>query len=191
MNLKESRLRGTGRYLAPGEQIIRTIRRHPVVIVKPILWWLFSLLAVGLISFVLTEGNPIPLVDQVVLVLALAMTAYTGYRILDWWRSYFVITDERVLLLQGIISVKVTAVRLSRVAETSFSRSVMGRILGYGELKLDAAGEQIKLASLGYLPKPEEVYRLVTSLLLGHEEPEYPTYDPSEEITGPLPPVTP
>lgn len=191
MNLKQPRLRGTGRYLAPGERVIRTIRRHPVVILKPISLWLLSLVVVGLISFVLTEGNPIPIVDQTVLVLALAMTAYTGYRILYWWRSYFVITDERVLLLEGIISVNVSAVRLARVAETSFSRSVLGRILGYGELKLDAAGEQLKLATLEHLPKPEEVYRLVTSLLLGEPEPQAWSYDPSEETTGPLPPVRP
>ena len=182
------RLRGTERYLAPGERILRTTRRHPVLLAKPLALWMLTLLTVGLISFVLTEGNPIPVVDQITMWLAIGMTAYTAYRVLGWWTTYYVITDERVLLCRGILSAHVTAVRLSRVAETSFSRSVWGRLLGYGELKLDAAGEQLTLASLPYLPRAVEAYRLVTSLLLGEDiEPE--PFDPSEETTGPLPPV--
>ncbi|HYN98240.1 MAG TPA: hypothetical protein VEU28_01045, partial [Actinomycetota bacterium] len=70
------RLRGTSRYLAPGESILRTTRRHPVVLLKPILIWMATLIVVGLISFVLTEGNPIPLVDQVNLWISLGMTGY-------------------------------------------------------------------------------------------------------------------
>ncbi len=186
---KNPRLRGVSRYLAPGERILRTTRRHPVLLMKPVLIWLGTLLAVGLISFVLTEGNPIPFVDQVTLYLSVAMTGYLVYKATVWWKSYYVITDERVLLLEGILSVKVSAVRLARVAETSFSRSILGRVFGYGDLKLDAAGEQLKLATLTYLPRAEEVYRLVTSLLLGEPEPEPEPYDPGEETTGPLPPV--
>lgn len=185
---KPPRLRGTDRYLAPGERILLTTRRHPVLLLKPVLKWILTLLAVGLISFVLTEGRPIPILDQIVLWLALVMTAYTAYRVMSWWRTFYVVTDERVLLLRGIVSVNVTAVRLARVTETSFSRSVWGRILGYGELKLDTAADQMNLATLTYLPRPAEAYRLVTSLLLGeYEEPE--PYDPGEEVTGPLPPV--
>lgn len=187
---KAPRLRGTDRYLAPGERILLTTRRHPVLLVKPILGWLLSLLAVGLISFVITEGNPIPIVDQFTLLAALAMTAYTAYRVLVWRRTYYVITDERVLLLKGLVSVDVTAVRLARVTETSFSRSVLGRILGYGTLTLDTAGERLNLASLTHLPRADQAYRLVTSLLLGElVERDPQPYDPSEETTGPLPPV--
>lgn len=187
---KPPRLRGTERYLAPGERILLTTRRHPVLLAKPIFIWLVTLLLVGLVSFVLTEGNPIPVLDQITLLLALAMTAYTAYKALAWWRSYYVITDERVLLLRGLISVDVTAVRLARVTETSFGRSVWGRILGYGVLTLDTAGERLNLASLTYLPRADEAYRLVTSLLLGETfAPEPEPFDPGEETTGPLPPV--
>lgn len=187
---KPPRLRGAQRYLAPRERILLTTRRHPVVLAKPLLKWIATLLVMGLVSFVITEGRPIPILDTIVLWLALAMTAYFAYRALEWWRTCYLVTDERVLLVSGVLSVNVTAVRLSRVTETSFSRSIGGRILGYGELKLDAAGEQLSLASLKHLPRAAEVYRLVTSLLLEEDlgaEPE--PFDPGEEVTGPLPPV--
>ncbi|HEX2054112.1 MAG TPA: PH domain-containing protein [Actinomycetota bacterium] len=186
---KPPRLRGTQRYLAAGERILLTTRRHPVLLVKPVAKWIASLLAVGLISFVLTEGRPIPILDTIVLWLALAMTAYTAYKALDWWRTFYVVTDERVLLMRGVFSVNVSAVRLARVTETSFNRTLWGRLLGYGELKLDTPGEQLTLATLAYLPRAAEVYRLVTSLLLGEDEEELEPYDPGEEVTGPLPPV--
>ncbi|HEX2150344.1 MAG TPA: PH domain-containing protein [Actinomycetota bacterium] len=186
---KNPRLRGTSRYLAPGESILRTTRRHPVVLLKPIFIWMATLIVVGLLSFVLTEGNPIPVLDQLNLWISLGMTAYLVTKAMTWWKSYYVVTDERVLLLEGLLSVKVSAVRLSRVAETSFNRSILGRILGYGDLKLDAAGEQLSLATLTYLPRADEVYRLITSLLLGEREEEPLPYDPGEETTGPLPPV--
>ncbi|HEU4866630.1 MAG TPA: PH domain-containing protein [Actinomycetota bacterium] len=189
--MKNPRLRGTSRYLAPGERILRTTRRHPVLLMKPILIWMGTLVVTGLISFVLTEGNPIPVIDQIVLLLSLAMTGYLVYKAMVWWKSYYVVTDERVLLLEGLISVNVSAVRLARVAETSFNRSIFGRIFGYGDLKLDAAGEQLSLATLTYLPRAEEVYRLITRLLLGEDDPEPEPYDPGEETTGPLPPVVP
>lgn len=189
--MKNPRLRGASRYLASGERILLTTRRHPVLLMKPILVWMATLIVTGLISFVITEGNPIPVVDQIVLALSLAATGYLVYKAMVWWKSYYVVTDERVLLLEGLISVNVSAVRLARVAETSFNRSIPGRIFGYGDLKLDAAGEQLSLAALTYLPRAEEVYRLITRLLLGEENPEPEPYDPGEETTGPLPPVVP
>lgn len=187
---KNPRLSGTSRYLAPGEKILLTTRRHWVVLLKPVLIWLATLLVVGLVSFVITEGNPIPFVDQVALWLSLAVTAYLVAKGMIWWKSYYVVTDERVLLLEGLISVNVTSVRLARVTETSFNRSVLGRMLGYGDLKLDTAGEKLSLATLAHLPRAGEVYRLITSLLLGNEEPPPQPYDPGEETTGPLPPVS-
>jgi len=64
-------------------------------------------------------------------------------------------------------------------------------MLGYGDLKLDSAGEQLGMATLRYLPKPEALYRLVNSLLIRSREAQRsgPPADPREETTGPLPPV--
>lgn len=186
---RKPRLRGASKYLAPGEQVLLTTRRHPVVLVKPLAIWLATLFVLGSISMVITESNPIVFVDRAVLWLSLAVTAYTIVPGLIWWKSSYVVTDERVLLLQGLLSVNVSSVRLARVTETSFNRSVLGRILGYGDLKLDAAGEQLSLATLSRLPRAGEVYRLVTSLLLGEPDSEPRHLDPGEETTGPLPQV--
>lgn len=194
--MTESGLRGIARYLAPGEEIRYVSRRHLVVLVKPFVMWLLTLLVVGSISLLLTQGAPVPILDTAGLIVSLAVTFYFAFRVLQWWKDRYVITGQRVLLIEGIISVKVTAVSLSRVTETSFARSLWGRIFGYGDLKLDSAGEQLGLATLKYLPKPEAQYRLITSLLNRGRDPgadrDYryrSNPDPSEENTGPLPPI--
>lgn len=194
--MTKSGLRGPGRYLAPGEEIRHISRRHLVVLAKPFVVWLITLLAVASISFLLTEDSPVPFLDTAGLIISAAVTFYAAIKLAQWWKDRYVITDQRVLLIEGIVSVKVAAVSLSRVTETSFARSLWGRIFGYGDLKLDSAGEQLGLATLRCLPKPEAQYRLITSLLNRGHEPggdrghRYRSHsDPSEENTGPLPPI--
>ncbi|MGQ0679468.1 MAG: PH domain-containing protein [Actinomycetota bacterium] len=181
--------RGESRYLAPGEAIQHVARRHVVVLIMPMLVWLTTLAGVAWISFLLTERDPIPLLDNIGIGVVLVVTLYALFRLVQWWKDRYVITDQRVLLIEGIIAVKVAAVSLGRVTETSFTRSLWGRLLGYGELKLDSAGEQLGLASLDYLPKPVAVYRLVTSLLIEARSERPRSADPRKDDTGPLPPV--
>jgi uncharacterized membrane protein YdbT with pleckstrin-like domain len=182
--------RGVHRYLAPGEHIAYVCRRHPVVLAKPLALWLLTILGLGAISFIVTQGDPVPVIDTVALWAGVAVTLYLGVKYLQWWKDRYVMTDQRVLSIEGIFAIKVSAVSLSRVTETSFARNVWGRMLGYGDLKLDSAGEQLGLATLRYLPKPDALYRLVTSLLIrSREDQTRHSADPSEENTGPLPPV--
>jgi hypothetical protein len=185
------RARGVHRYLAPGEKVILVCRRHVVVLAKSFFLWLATLLVLGFVSLVLTAGDPIPVVDVLALWASLAMTLYLAFRWLHWWMDRYVITSQRALLVEGIFAIKVSAVSWSKVTETRFGRSLWGRLFGYGDLKLDSPGEPLGLATLSHLPKPEAIYRLVSSLLIRWQEAERSpaVYDPSEENTGPLPPV--
>lgn len=183
---------GSRRYLAPGEVVIRSCRRHPIVLVKPLGIWLLSLLGAGLVSFVLTQGRPVPFIDLMVQWLILLLTAFTAMKYARWRTDRYIITDRRVLMIEGIFSVRLSAVSLARITGTSFCRSLLGRILGYGNLKLHSP-DRLGLACLEHLPHPQDIYRLITSLLLGDVGPGGPTAGPrvsaQEEITGPLPPV--
>lgn len=182
------------RYLAPGEEVIHVCRRHPVVMVKPVLSWLLGVAAVGVGAVWLTQSTGMQVIDSVAVWVFALLTAVLAFRYLQWHRERYLITSKRVLQLHGIVAVQVAGVSLARVTETSFSRSLTGRLLGYGELKLDSAGEQLGLATLDYLPHPEEVYRLVSAQLFAdhHRAPAAQTIvDPSERDTGELPPVEP
>lgn len=195
MSLTSRSPRSLARYLAPGERVVHVCRRHPVLLVKPVLLWLLGVSAVWLAAVWLSQNTGFYLVDITALWIFLALTLVLCFRYLQWYRERYLITNQRVLLLEGIISIKVSGVTLARVTETSFARSVWGRLLGYGELKLDSAGEQLGLAALRYLPQPDYVYRLVSSLLYPEEGQRRPAaqtaVDPDELDTGELPPVGP
>lgn len=183
---------GNQRYLAPGEVLIKSFRRHPIVLVKPLGVWLLSLVGVGLASLLLTQGLPVPFIDLVVRWLALLLTAFTAVKYIRWRMDRYLITNRRVLLIEGLFSLKVSAVALARITGTSFSRSFLGRILGYGNLSLGSA-DPLGLARLEHVAHPQGIYRLITSLLLG-DGPSggsrpVPGLSRGEEITGPLPPV--
>ena len=62
---------------------------------------------------------------------------------------------------------------LSKVTDMSFQRSFGGRILGYGELIVESAGQNQALDRVPYIPYPEQLYLLVCGILFpaGAEEP--------------------
>jgi hypothetical protein len=79
--------------------------------------------------------------------------------------DYFVITTERLLLTTGLLTRKVAMMPLSKVTDMSFQRSFGGRILGYGELIVESAGQNQALDHVPYIPYPEQLYLLVCGML--------------------------
>ena len=54
---------------------------------------------------------------------------------------------------------------LGKVTDMSFQRSLLGRMLGYGEFILESAGQDQALATVQYIPYPETLYLEVCSML--------------------------
>lgn len=179
------------RFLAPSERIIHHCRRHPIVVVKPILIWLTVLVAASVFGFLISPRVSDSLADAIAGWTVLLSTGWAGVKVIAWLKARYLITDQRVLLIEGILSVKVSAIPLEKVTDTTFSRSVWGRIFGYGDLLLDSPGEHPGLSTLTRLPHPEGLYRLITSLVVGRVwERRSPTGRVLEDDdTGPLPRV--
>jgi hypothetical protein len=66
--------------------------------------------------------------------------------------------------LAGVLSRRVTALPLRMVIDTSYHRTLMGRLLGYGDLQLNLSG-QPSLRTLTTLPRPDEMYHSIVYLL--------------------------
>ena len=140
-------------YLFIGEEVALVVRPHPVVLWKPILWplgavalfsaftnqFFFCLLIVALIKFSWSAGL--------------------------WWVDRFALTTDRILSTSGIFSKKVVSMPLSKITDLTYERSLIGRILGYGSLDLESAGQE-GLDRIDYLPDPDYFYRAVMSLAL-------------------------
>ena len=188
--------RGPERYLFPGEHILQVSRRHPIVLARVALRWLLGLALATLLGVMLAGRTPPPLSQVATSVIAIAATAVAAWRWAAWSTTRYVITDERILVFEGVLAAKVSGVALFGVADSTFTRPLLGRILGYGDLTLHGPDGR-KLRTLTHLRKPVQVYRLIAFLVDEERDGRKPRReaeggrwtDPHEADTGPLPPV--
>jgi hypothetical protein len=158
-------------YLLPTERRVIRVRQH----------WAFRLVlltqtALFVLALVLIErytdsatGMTDFLIDNVTFYLALvAVLRFTVLTIL-WWIERIVITDKRVMLAQGIIVHKVGMMPLGKVTDLTFERSLGGRMLGYGTLIVESAGQIQALNRIDYMPRPEEIYEALSELIFGEK----------------------
>jgi uncharacterized membrane protein YdbT with pleckstrin-like domain len=90
---------------------------------------------------------------------------HLSWDVFEWWEYYFVITSQRLLLSQGLVTRKVNMMPLAKVTDMSFNRSPMGQILGYGEFVVESAGQDQALSNVNFLPYPEQLYLEVCGLI--------------------------
>lgn len=181
---------GVERYLAPAERVVYVCRRHLIGMAGPFGLWILSLVAAAGVGLLVSPRLATPVADRLAGWLVLAASAYLALRAARWWMARYVITDQRVLLVEGIVSRTVSAIPLAKVTDTTYERSIGGRLLGYGDLMLDSPGERPGLAVLTSLPRPDELYRLIMSLVVARLR-EGRSRVPEADETGPIPRVIP
>jgi len=151
-------------HLIPGERVLVSTRRHPVVAVWPMPLSLALLIVVAALSARLPAGSP--LVD-LLWWLWLASVGYALWRMLEWSNDVFVVTDRRVMLFSGFLTRRVAMMPLVKVTDLTYQRTVGGRLLRYGDLIIESAGQDQALHTVGYLPSPEDLYHEVAATLFG------------------------
>jgi hypothetical protein len=151
-------------YILPTERRVIRARLHPVAIVHKVLLAvvLFVLLALGA---TLLPGNA--LLDNVLWYGALAVLLTASIQTGEWWVEKVVVTDKRVMRMRGLLTHHVDMMPLTKVTDLTFQRTLLGRLLGYGSLHIESAGQVQGLELLSFLPEPEEVYGAVSELVFG------------------------
>lgn len=152
------------RYLLPHEQPHIMVRRHPAVLLRPVAEVFGGLIIAGLLSKFFGGGNN-GTVLVVVWWLWLLLLIRFVWKVAEWSVDYFVVTTKRILQTTGLITRKVAMMPLGKVTDMSFQRSLMGRLLGYGDFILESAGQDQALSRVGYIPYPETLYLEVCSML--------------------------
>jgi uncharacterized membrane protein YdbT with pleckstrin-like domain len=122
------------------EKIALKERQHWLVIVpRFVLWGAVSVLIL-LITVVLAAA----VLDGLALVLLLGLV-FPFWRIavdlLNWWNEQYVITNRRVIQLEGIINKHSIDSSLEKVNDVVLKQSALGRILNYGDLQILTASE--------------------------------------------------
>ncbi|MGH3978782.1 MAG: PH domain-containing protein, partial [Pseudonocardiaceae bacterium] len=76
---------------------------------------------------------------------------------------------KRFMITSGIIETKISLMPITKVTDLSYTRPLMGRILAYGTLRVESAGQKQDLEKIEYLPRPEEVYDAISELIFGEK----------------------
>jgi uncharacterized membrane protein YdbT with pleckstrin-like domain len=160
------------KYLLPHENQVVTVRRHPAVLIGPVLVFLAGVIVAALLTYTLFRGNSV--LVALVWIAAGALALRLLWKIAEWAVEYFVVTSRRMILTSGVITRKVAMMPLDKVTDMSFQRSLLGRVFGYGEFILESAGLDQALRTVDHIPYPEELYLEVCSLI-------FPSRDRSDD----------
>ncbi|MDF8266339.1 PH domain-containing protein [Luteipulveratus flavus] len=146
-------------YRLPREKVVVAMQEHWASKAEPI--------ATAIVGFflVITIGSVAPVRMGVLANAAwwlwFVLVLRAAWIVLKWQFSWFVATDKRLLLLYGIVTRKVAMMPMARVTDMSYTRSPLGRILGYGTFVLESAGQDQALSKISYVRRPDETYRLI------------------------------
>ncbi|MCI0689477.1 MAG: PH domain-containing protein [Sporichthyaceae bacterium] len=163
----ESRVGAVNKLLAPSERVVIEVRRH---------WaqqfWAGVLVFGSLILTMLidTVMPLVPLVRDVLWIAWFAVLVYWLWRLVEWSMDWFVITDRRFMLANGVLNRQVGMMPLSKVTDMRYERTLLGRVLGYGKFVLESAGQDQALSTIDYLPEPDDLYVQVCELLFGEKD---------------------
>src|SRR5215211_1671876 len=86
------------------------------------------------------------------------------WRILEEYRDRFVITNQRVFRVHGVLSVARASIPLVRILDITVNKSVIGRWLNYGHFVFESAAQVQGLNVIRYvkdIDQREDVLRMV------------------------------
>ncbi|GAA2128096.1 PH domain-containing protein [Glycomyces algeriensis] len=172
----------SARYLFPTEKYRGEWRRHWVHLMP---WYVVGTLAtfiMGLISGMLTKSGVDNTALSVTVLVWLLILGFVGWKILDWYMDRFILTNKRIMLIQGVITRSVAMMPLGRVTDMKYSQTPMGRMLNYGEFIIESAGQDQALRNVPHLPNPNELYLQMCEEMYEPEAVDEREAEPEEDL---------
>jgi uncharacterized membrane protein YdbT with pleckstrin-like domain len=151
-------------YLLPTERRIIRVRQHWASAWVDVTQTSLFVLLMVVAERYLPDGV---LIDNVTYYLALVAVVRFTVIVLLWWTERIVVTDKRLMLSKGIITHNLGMMPLAKVTDLTFQRTLGGRMLGYGTIVVESAGQNQAFERIKYVPRPEEVYEAVSELVFG------------------------
>ena len=144
--------------LLPGENPVLKDHPHwitvvktlpiPIVLVMLVLWADFTVLLdnYGLL--------PVPHFRTFLALAAVALALLWFMVVWIRWQSIsYTLTDQRIKIESGVFGRQEKIIPIDRVQDCTTNQSLIGRVLGYGRVEVDAAGAQ-GAEVLDHLPNP-------------------------------------
>ncbi|MGH2776550.1 MAG: PH domain-containing protein [Actinomycetota bacterium] len=153
-------------FLAPGEEVVRTTRRHLSVLARPALGTLVLIGLLGAIGWFTGPQSTTDVVDQVCGALAVLLLLRFLLRLRRWSNERILVTDRRIAMTRGLLARSVSSWPYVRIHDLGQRRSIAGRVLGYGSIDIEATMPGASLVVLERIPDPNGFYRDVMEVLM-------------------------
>ena len=155
------------KYLLPHEHQVITVHFHPGVLLGPV-----GLTIAGLVAAIVSSRISAFSSDALLIIWLTwgLLFLYMIGKVLRWLVDYFVVSSHRLILLKGFLARDVISIPNARIANMRFRRSVMGRVLGYGQFIFEADRAQ-PAWTVNFIPFPDQLYLELNGLVFpGREE---------------------
>jgi uncharacterized membrane protein YdbT with pleckstrin-like domain len=127
--------------MIPGETVVHSARRSVAATFGGLLVFLaLVLIGVG-VAYALSAPAAGLLGTTMLLVVALVLGALLLGRWVWWRNKVYVVTNLRVLKLEGVLSKSHRDASLDKINDLVMTQSILGRMLGYGDLQILTANE--------------------------------------------------
>ncbi len=133
--------------LGEDEEIVFETRQHWFIPFAQVLTEVVLIVLLIAAAYVLVALRPFPAVPQELVLFGAAalgiIVAFSAVAdIIRWRNEQFVITDRRVLQLQGVLSKNVMDSSLEKINDIELRQSWLGRIFNYGDVEILTANEE-------------------------------------------------
>ena len=140
--------------LLPGERILARSCRHWVVLLRPIATTVLAIaVALAILALVPISGEL-----RLLLMLGALLAGLAVINLYYWgWRAHeYVLTDQRVILNEGIVSKFSRSIAIDRIQDLTTFQGLWGRTWGFGDIELESAGRE-GAELLSTVPRPQQL----------------------------------
>ncbi|MDB5080805.1 MAG: hypothetical protein JWP00_2729 [Chloroflexi bacterium] len=158
--------------LSSGEQVVHVAHKHIIVLLRSALQWILLFIFSLVVAIFISTYNPPPgqasnfvttarpFVQIITLVAMFISFIAFGISYLVWQAEQYIITNERVIQVEGIINKKEFTTALEKINDIQTNQSLFGRMLGYGTVEL-LTGSDSGINRLEFLDKPFEFKKIM------------------------------
>lgn len=128
------------KHLNEGEELILDLHPHWIFLAPSITTLVIGVI-VGLWIIFGTHGNVKTFLGPVVGVGVLIALVWFGVRYAKWITTQFAVTNHRIMSMTGIFTKKGMQIPLERINTVEYSRTLIERMLGAGDLWIESASD--------------------------------------------------
>lgn len=145
------------KHLNEGEVLVLDLHPHWIFLAPSVATLVVSVI-LGIWVMTMGDGNPKKILSVVVGASVLAALVWFGVRYAKWVTTEFAVTNHRIMSMTGIFTKKGIQIPLERINTVEYSRTIIERMLGAGDLTIESASDGGR-QEFEDIRRPDEVQR--------------------------------